>query len=349
MKLGPLFADILIVDDDPALVRMLRALLHAAGYTVRSVTSGEAALEAVRARPPDLILLDVTLPGLDGYEVARRLKADASLPFSPLIMMTAHGRDSLAAGLNTGADEFIGKPFENAELLMRIRAMLRLKATTDRLMELEQTARRLFMTYMPRPVAEALIADPSGARPGGVRREVTILFADIEGFTTWAERVSPEQVLELLNLALAVMAQAVTQHNGTVDKFMGDGLMAIFNAPLELSQHAAQAVQAALEIQCCFAREPALAHLRINVGLHTGEAVVGNLGGDELLNYTAIGDAVNLAKRLQEMAEGGQILLSRATLDHAGACLAARPLGQRRVKGRQLPVEVYELINKGQA
>ncbi len=347
MKLGPLFANILIVDDDLLLVRTLRTVLHAAGYIVRSVDSGEAGLEAVYVRPPDLILLDVKLSRTDGYEVARRLKADNNLPFIPIIIM-GDAPHKAALSLNAGADDFLHKPFENAELLMHIRAMLRLKVTADRLAELEQTARRLFMTYMPRPVAEALIANPGGARPGGQRRQVTILFADIEGFTPWAERTPPEQVLELLNIALSTMAEAITVHNGTVDKFMGDGLMAIFNAPLELPNHASQAVRAALEIQRRFAQQTALTPLRVNIGLHTGEAVVGNLGTAELLNYTAIGDAVNLAKRLQELAQGGQILTTQATLEHMCGCANARSLGERHVKGRQTPIEVYELENEGQ-
>lgn len=350
MKLGPLFADILVVDDDPVLVRALRALLQAAGYVVHNVGSGEAALDSVKSRPPDLILLDVKLPDIDGYEVARRLKTDAALPFIPIIIMTAHAQDSIAAGLNTGADEFIGKPFENAELLTRIRAMLRLKVSTDRLAELEHTTRRLFMTYMPQPVADALMADPARARPGGQRREVTILFADLEGFTPWAERTPPEQVLELLNVALSTMAEAVTSHGGTVDKFMGDGLMAIFNAPLEMQEHSFKAVRAALDIQRRVAAEEALrpGRLRVNMGLHTGEAVVGNVGGVDLLNYTAIGDAVNVAKRLQEMAQGGQILISQATLERAGGCVSGRAIGPQQLKGRQAPLEVYVLDSQVQ-
>ncbi len=140
MRLGPLFADIMIVDEDPDFVRPVRRVLQAAGYTVRTASSGEAAIEAVQARPPDLILLDTTLPGMDGYELVRRLRAEASLPFIPIIMVTAeNGQGSLAAALNAGADDFIYHREDNVELLTRVRAMLRLKSTTDALAELNAT------------------------------------------------------------------------------------------------------------------------------------------------------------------------------------------------------------------
>jgi adenylate cyclase len=201
----------------------------------------------------------------------------------------------------------------------------------------------LFKTYMPVQVADALMADPTRARPGGQRREVTILFADLEGFTALAERTPPEQVVDTLNVMLSTMAEVIIAHGGMVDKFMGDGVMAIFNAPLDQPDHAYQALQAAIEIQRRVAAQVVPAPLRVNLGVYTGEAVVGNVGGAHLLNYTAIGDAVNLAKRLQEMAHGGQILTSAETL--ARACgIVGHALGEQLVQGRQAAVKIY-LVN----
>lgn len=214
-----------------------------------------------------------------------------------------------------------------------------------RVSSLEETIRRLFKTYMPEQVAEALMADPSRARPGGERREVTVLFADLEGFTALSERTPPEQVLETLNAALAAMAEAITAHGGTVDKFMGDGIMAIFNAPRKQADHTYYAIQTALDIQRRIADRPPW---RVNLGLHTGEAVVGNVGSANLLNYTAIGDAVNLAKRLQEMARGGQILASEETLARVQDRVAGQYLGEQTVQGRQAPVRVY-VVSGGEA
>ncbi len=343
VRTGPLFAEILVVDDDSDFVRTMRLVLQSAGYIVRSAPSGEVALEMVRAKPPDLILLDVSLPGMDGYQVARHLRANPGLPFIPIVIVTAHAQVDIATGLNAGADEFIGKPVRHAELLARVRAMLRLKMTTDELHELKETAHNLLKTYMPAHVAEALIANPSQARPGGQRREVTILFADLEGFTASAEHMPPEQVLDRLNAAMSTMTDAIIMYGGTVDKFIGDGVMAIFNAPLDQPDHAYQACQAAIEIQRHLKAQSDTTPWRVNLGLHTGEAVIGNVGSPSLLNYTAIGDAVNLAKRLEEMARGGQILISHETLARAHYRVAAQWVGERTVPGRQSPVQVYML------
>ena len=211
--------------------------------------------------------------------------------------------------------------------------------------------RRLLQTlnrYLaPSVAAEALRMAQTGTFPlGGAHREMSILFADIRGFTTYSERVPPQELVGILNRYLTVAARAIRDEGGTLDKFMGDAVMALFNAPVPQPDHALRAARAALAMQRGIAslEEETAAALRFGVGLHVGEAVAGNIGSPERLDYTAVGDAVNLARRLEEHAAGGQVLLSAAACRAIGPLAEVRPLGPLAVRGREQPVEVYELV-----
>ncbi len=209
---------------------------------------------------------------------------------------------------------------------------------------LQQTLNRYLA---PSVVQEALRMAATGHFPlGGTRRAMSILFADVRGFTAFSERVSPEELVDILNVHLTVAARAILAQGGTLDKFMGDAVMALFNVPVPQPDHTLRAVRAALEIQRRIAEleEQGRPAFRFGVGVHMGEAVAGNVGSPERLDYTAIGDAVNLAKRLQENAKGGQILLSAPAYREVSPWVEARPLGVVYVKGREEPVEVYELL-----
>jgi class 3 adenylate cyclase len=175
---------------------------------------------------------------------------------------------------------------------------------------------------------------------------MSILFADVRGFTSFSERVAPEELVDILNRHLTVAARAIREHGGTLDKFMGDAVMALFNVPVPQPDHALRAVRAALNMQQCIAAlgETEGHCFHFGVGIHVGEAVAGNIGSPERLDYTAIGDAVNLAKRLQENAEGGQVLLSEAAYREVAPFVEARPLGPITVKGREEPVQLYALL-----
>lgn len=206
-------------------------------------------------------------------------------------------------------------------------------------------ANTLLDTYVPTPVARHLRAQPERPVAGGKRQRITVLFADLRGFTSYAEGRDPEDVLQLLNRYLGEAAEAIAQCGGTLDKFMGDGFMALFNAPEEQDDHALRAVRAAQLVQQrvrCL-RLPDGDELCFGIGINTGEAVVGNLGASAILNYTAVGDAVNVAKRLQENAAGGQIVLSAETYAALRGQAIAQPLGPLSLHHRREPVEAYLL------
>jgi len=212
-----------------------------------------------------------------------------------------------------------------------------------------QRVRATFEHYVAPAVVEGLLTDARRIALGGERQLLTVLFADIHGFTKLSEVLPPEQLVEVLNGYLSLAYQSILQYEGTLDKFMGDGVMAIFNAPLPQSDHAWRAACAALALQrevAAYAPKlPPAQRLTFRVGLHTGEAVVGNIGAHQLMNYTAVGDTVNIAKRLQESAESGQILISRSTYGLIERKVVVRPREKMAIRGREAPVEVFELIS----
>ena len=209
----------------------------------------------------------------------------------------------------------------------------------------KQEIRRMFQTYIAPPVVERVIADPASLRLGGVRQQVTTLYADIRGFTSLAEQVEPEQLISVLNGYLAAMAHTVLKHEGTMDKIMGDEVMAFFNAPSPQTNHPLRAARTALAIQQAIERhrQNSLISLNVGVGFATGEAVVGHVGTTDLMNYTVIGDSVNMAKRLQETARPGQILTNAFTYDLLKDKVVAYPLGTMPLKGKSRAEGLYEL------
>jgi adenylate cyclase len=210
-----------------------------------------------------------------------------------------------------------------------------------------QATREMFRRYVAPAVVDRLENHPDQLKLGGQRQEITIFFADIRGFTTFSEQLPPEQLVDILNEYLAVAADAILQQEGTLDKFMGDAVMGIFNAPLAQSDHPLRAVRAALAMRAAVVRLhrklPQSLHLHYGIGIHTGDAVVGNIGTEQQMNYTAIGDAVNLAKRLQEWASGGQIIMSEQTYARIRQQVGVNPVMPFHVKGREAVVEAWEV------
>lgn len=208
--------------------------------------------------------------------------------------------------------------------------------------------RSLFEQYVSPRVVERLLKNPLAASPGGVRQPASILFADIRGFTGFAEQIPPDQMMQVLNYYLAAAATAVLDQDGTLDKFMGDAVMALFNAPLPQPDYALAAIRAALKIQeavtIVHGQLPEHLHLQFGIGISSGEAVVGNIGTTQLMNYTALGDCVNIARRLQETALGGQIIINDRTYALTHEYIRVRPLGNIQLKGRAATVEIFELL-----
>ncbi len=211
-----------------------------------------------------------------------------------------------------------------------------------------QAVRGMFRRYVAPAVVDRLESNPAQLKLGGQRQEITILFADIRGFTRLSEQLPPEELVEILNQYLAVAAEAILQQEGTLDKFMGDAVMGIFNAPLPQDDHPLRAARAALALRAAVTRLhhrlPDISRLYFGIGIHTGDAVVGNVGTEQQMNYTAIGDAVNLAKRLQESANGGQIVMSEQTCARIRTSVIVKPLAPFHVKGREAQVEAWELL-----
>ncbi|HEX9074859.1 MAG TPA: adenylate/guanylate cyclase domain-containing protein, partial [Anaerolineae bacterium] len=211
-----------------------------------------------------------------------------------------------------------------------------------------EATREMFRRYVAPAVVDRLPANPSQLKLGGKRQEITIIFSDIRNFTHFAEPLPPEALVEFLNHYLAIAANAILKYEGTLDKFMGDAVMGIFNAPLAQKDHTLRAAKAALEMQAAVTQLhrqlPKALCLKYGVGIHTGDAVVGNVGTQQQMNYTAIGDAVNLAKRLQENAAGGQIILSAAAHTRIKSYARANRLARLQVKGRRAMEDVWELV-----
>ncbi|MEW5959827.1 MAG: adenylate/guanylate cyclase domain-containing protein [Chloroflexota bacterium] len=531
-------AKILIVDDEEVMRDVLEGLLFYQGYDLAFAGNGRVALDKVAEVQPDLILLDVMMPGINGFEVCRQLKAAERWRHIPIILITAlSGKDDLATGLDAGADDFVHKPFSNLELLARVRSMLRVKRQYDAFQEqqkkladalqlnekfgralaqhlaelellhdtglrlmnnldldsvlslvaqaafeivpeasgcvihflldesqllpvvfspeskgktvypsvgsediarraitakdvvyipdasivlgeapallekmrtllaaplldhqqvlgaitvyspepdsfenshphilsilahqaavaiakaqhIEQQSRAkerekwairdLFQRYVSPAVVDRLVNGVEDLALGGKRQDVTVLFADIRGFTSFSENQPPERLIEVLNQYLGLAVEAILAHEGTLDKFMGDAVMAMFNAPLPQPDHTRRAVGAALAMQQTMAEYNFTAaghnHLTFGIGIHTGQAVVGNIGTAQQMNYTTIGDTINLAKRLQEHAAGGEIILSQAAYEAIKEQVTVEALGPLSIKGRSTSEQAYKLL-----
>ncbi|MGD2206837.1 MAG: response regulator [Anaerolineae bacterium] len=340
---------VLIADDRLDNVELVRDLLTMQGYEVISATNGREALDRIRQHLPDLVLLDLDMPLLNGYQVCEQMKADPATADIPVLMLTAWAEpEQRVKGLRLGADDYVAKPFDYRELLERVKTRLRAKQRADELRATQQLIRETFERYVSPRVVERLLADPSQVRLGGVQQPVTVLFADLRGYTTVTEALSPQDLVDVLNGYLAVAVQAVLAHEGTISRYAGDLIMAIFNAPLPQPGHPLRAVRAALRLRRDMtdfhATLPEPLRTKFGIGIVTGEAVVGNIGAREWLNYTAIGNVVNLAQRLEELAGGGEILVDEHTRQTLGSAVQVETRGLTPIRGRSKPVAVYALL-----
>ncbi len=341
---------ILVVDDNPENIELVKDVLDMAGHQTYEAKNGQIALAIAQSEQPDLILLDVSMPGMSGFDVCERLKADDRTAHIPVIMLTALSDvDSRVHGLAAGAEDYLTKPFSPRELIARVDRSLKAKNINDDLRDKQKTTRAAFERFVAPPIVDQLLKHPEQVKLGGRLQTVTVLFADLEGFTTLAERTDPEQLLQLLNLYHSLMVKIILLYGGTIDKFIGDCVMALYNTPNDQPDHIARAVKSALHIQdeiyWFHQKLEEKQRMRINFGIHTGVAVVGNVGTDRLMNFTAVGDTVNIAARLQGMAENGRILVSEAVYRATTDFVYGRSRGAFRVKGRTEPVETYEISN----
>lgn len=338
---------VLVVDDEPNNLTLATVHIRSLGYEVITAVDGPQCLNLVEETSPDVILLDVMMPGLDGFEVCRRLKRHKEHRHIPVVLLTAlYDTDDRVTGIEAGADDFITKPFNRVELLARLKSLVRVK----RLEEAERShLRRTLERYVDSGVAQHLLDNPELVAPWGRLQDASVLFADVRGFTGWSEGRAPEIVVQVINAFLSQAVEIVFKHGGAVDKFTGDGLMAHFGALIPEPGHPRRSVAAALEI---VASSGSLSHpamtepLRVGCGVNSGEVVVGNLGSSRRLDFTVIGDVVNVASHLTGAAEGGQVLVSKATFRRLGQA-EVEDLGPRPLKTRQVPVHVFAVKSLG--
>jgi len=311
---------ILVADDDWLNRDLLKTYLTSSGCEVVVASDGQAALELVTEEPPDLALVDVQMPRMDGVELCRIMKSMPETRFIPIIIVTAFDTDEeKIKAIDAGADDFITKPYSSLILLTRVRSLLRIKKLNDDVEARNRLLRKVLDRYVAVDVADIILTDPEQyLRLGGETRMVTVLFADIRGFTKFTEQHTAPQVIETLNRIFDPLSNLIFAYRGTFDKYLGDGLMAFYGAPISEADDAQRALNTAFAMQRLFTtlRKDTgylLKGLDLGIGLHTGEAVVGNIGSDFVMDYTVVGDVVNVTKRLQEAAEEGQILISEQT------------------------------------
>jgi adenylate cyclase len=340
---------ILIVDDLPLGRQLISDVITLMGHEPIEAPDGTAGLARARQEPyPDLIVLDVNMPGMDGFEVCKVLKADPRTQHIPIIFLTSHSEpEDRIHGLNIGADDYLAKPFAIRELSARIGKRLQARQETEMLLRQQDEIRQTFARFVAPQVVEMLLRDPSHLKLGGDMQPVTAMFTDLEGFTSLSEETSPDLLLSVLNRYHELVSGLVQKHGGIVNKFIGDGVMALFNTPILREDHARGAVDAALDIRDALPTlhaefEPRF-RLPIKCGISTGPAIVGNVGATHCMDFTALGDTVNLAARLQGIATGGQIIISDTTRASLGPGIRVSPLGELTVKNRSKTVAAYSV------
>ena len=342
---------VLVADDNPGNLRLLRAFLEVEGYRVVEASDGDEALLMVAQEEPDVVILDVMMPGRDGFEVCQKLKRWDQTQNIPVLLVTAlQDPGAKLKGSEVGADEFLAKPVDETELLTRVKSLLRTKFYREDLLQKNALLERILNRYLSAEVINQILAAPDTLHLGGERKWVTVLFADLRGFTNFAEAAPPEQVMEILNVCFDRMAKVIFEHRGTLDKYIGDCLMAFFGAPVATPQDTRNAIAAAVEMRQAFTdlmakwEDPRVRSLGLGIGINSGDAIVGNVGSERVMDYTVIGDVVNIASRLEQLARPDQIILGEATYRQVEADVVARKFSDVQLKGRTAPITAYELV-----
>jgi len=369
---------ILAVDDVPENLDIVRMRLEAHGFEVVTATDGEEAIEQTHKYRPDLILLDIMMPKLDGISVLKILKQDQTLGFIPIILLTAKAdRSDIVAGLDAGGDDYLTKPFDQAALIARVRAMLRIKSLHDTVQDQaaqlaaqteelerwnlslkqrvdEQVSEIEKMGKLKRflsPQVADLIAAAGDQQNllNSHRREVTVLFCDLRGFTAFTEIAEPEEVMTVLHEYHDALGLLIDRYEGTLERFAGDGLLTLFNDPLPCPDHTVRAVRMAVDMRASIAN---LARtwkkrghdLGFGIGIALGYATLGQIGFDRRFDYSAVGTVTNLASRLCDEAKPGQILVDQRAYNFLEEDFETRSIGTLSLKGFRRAIEAFEVI-----
>ena len=369
---------ILIVEDNPAGLDILQTRLMAHNYQVITASDGEAGLAIAKEKQPDLILLDIMMPKMDGIEVCRRIKEDTSLPFIPIIMVTAKATSQdLVKGLEAGGDEYLTKPLDHTALIARVKSMLRIKDLQDRvadqatrlkeqsdqlaewnqtlekrvaeqLIEIERVGR--LKRFLSPQLAHLVVSSEDDELLESHRRDITVVFCDLRGFTAFSEIGEPEEVMGVLRDYHKAMGELIFRFEGTLERFAGDGLMVFFNDPLPCKDPALRAVKMALamgnRVRELRNKWQKRGHqLGFGVGIAQGYATLGKIGFEGRFDYAAIGTVTNLASRLCDKALDGQILISQRVYGEVEEIVDAEPLGELTLKGMKRSVVTYNVFS----
>ena len=362
---------ILVVDDVAANVKLLEQLLSLSGYEVLTASSGAEGLAKIASGSPDLVLLDVVMPQMSGYEVCRAIRANAATALLPVVMVTAlDPAEERVKGIEAGADDFLSKPINQPELMARVRSLLRIRAlhrqveiqaaqlaqwntrleerVAEQMGQLERLAR--LKRFLSPKVADLIVAGELDDPLATHRREVTIVFVDLRGFTAFSETAAPEDVLGVLRQYHAEVGRLVGKYDGTIEHFAGDGVMLIFNDPAPLPDPAFAAVSMAVELRDAVARlaqgwQKMGYKLGCGQGIAQGFATIGTIGFPGRQDYGVVGAVNNLAARLCSQAEAGQVLVSQRIHGRLEGRIVAEPVGDLPLKGIQAPVTAFNVIS----
>jgi class 3 adenylate cyclase len=354
---------VLVVDDDPDMAAFLARMLAGEGMQAETVSDGAAALAAVAASRPDLVLLDVMLPDASGFEICERMKSDPATALVPVVLVTAlEDRASRVRGIEAGADDFLHKPVRREELVARVKTLRRLHETRRELearrlaaeVERKEAIHKALTRYVSPRLTERIIADPSGApfKAQAERADVVALFADLRGFTRITETVGVETVVDMLNEYFSVLTEAAYEHEGTIFNMAGDSLLVGFNVPFAQPDAPARAWRAAMDMVSRFAEVSADWRRRhgiatgVGIGMSRGEAIIGNVGSPHFMSYTIIGDTVNTAARLMQIAQASEVLVSGSLYESIRLLLpvdGVQSRGDVALRGKSGKIPVYSV------